>query len=83
MKIMADVLILMIVFCVFALGFYIVYEHSKITREKMMKELDDDFSDLDITLNDGLQHEEKPKPKPKPAKRKTTAKKKTSSKAKK
>ena len=87
---MIDVLILMIIFSVFALGFYIVYEHSKITRERMMKELDDDFSDLDITLNDGLEHEEKKpepkpesKPKPKTTKRKTTTKKTTSSKSKK
>jgi len=65
---MTDILLFMIMFCVLALGAYIVYEHNRQLREK---DLEDTFKDLDITLNDGLEHETTPKPKA----RKTTPKK--------
>lgn len=68
MDTMTDILMFMIMFCVLALGAYIVYEHNKQLREK---DLEDTFKDLDITLNDGLEHETTPKPKA----RKTTPKK--------
>ena len=68
MDTMTDILMFMIMFCVLALGAYIVYEHNKQLREK---DLEDTFKDLDITLNDGLEHETTPKPKAK----KTTPKK--------
>ena len=60
MDTMTDILMFMIMFCVLALGAYIVYEHNKQLREK---DLEDTFKDLDITLNDGLEHETTPKPK--------------------
>ena len=68
MDTMIDILLFMIMFCVLALGAYIVYEHNRQLREK---DLEDTFKDLDITLNDGLEHETTPKPKA----RKTTPKK--------
>ena len=68
METMTDILLFMIMFCVLALGAYIVYEHNRQLREK---DLEDTFKDLDITLNDGLEHETTPKPKA----RKTTPKK--------
>jgi topoisomerase IA-like protein len=68
MDTMTDILMFMIMFCVLALGAYIVYEHNKQLREK---DLEDTFGDLDITLNDGLEHETTSKPKAK----KTTPKK--------
>ena len=68
MDTMTDILMFMIMFCVLALGAYILYEHNRQLREK---DLEDTFKDLDITLNDGLEHETTPKPKA----RKTTPKK--------
>ena len=54
--IITEMLVLIILFCIMAIGSYALYAHSKKVREQMMDELDRELAeDWDVTNEDGLE----------------------------
>lgn len=54
--IITEMLVLIILFCIMAIGSYVLYLHSKKVRQEMMDELDQELAeDWDVTNEDGLE----------------------------